>query len=187
MVMHMNSFWPEGLSLKDVRSPYEVLQIAQQEWEKETGGAMTLLLQLAKSESGHAMIIVHAKYIPSDRTALLLKVIHRANDPYPVTIQPRSEQLPEFLKKSYYQIGFGDFSAVAGGVREGLQGRTVTNKWVSDTPLEFHQKLSEALNLSEVTSAILGLASEVAPENPEDSGDAPPNESPTEEPEDGEG
>lgn len=176
----MNEFWPEGLSLKDLISPYEMLRLAQQEWEQKSDGAMVLVLERDRSEDGHTVIIVYARYIPSNRTASLLKVIHRQSVPYPVTIHPRSENLPAFLKRSHYQPGIGDFSGVAGIMREATKGRTVTNRWVSDTPSEFREKLAEAFNLSDVKTAILGLASEVAPQPPEDSASAAQNDDPTE-------
>uniref|UniRef100_UPI004056E854 hypothetical protein n=1 Tax=Candidatus Electrothrix sp. TaxID=2170559 RepID=UPI004056E854 len=95
----MSIFWPEGLSVSDVRSPYEILENAQEEWETASDGVLTLVLQ--ESEDDKSIVItVHAKHLPSNRTATLLSVIHRLNEPYPVTIRPRDENIPNFLKKS---------------------------------------------------------------------------------------
>lgn len=167
----MNSFWPDGLSIDDTQSPYEVLQSAREEWERESARAMTLVLQQAESESGNAMIIVHAKHVASNRTATLLSVVHRPNEPYPATIQPKKEELPDILKRSHYELGFGgvDFA-----VR--MQGRTVTNEWVSDTPSEFREKLIKAFNLSLVKTAILSLASDVSSDTSKDDGNAAQDE-----------
>ncbi|MCI5220789.1 MAG: hypothetical protein D3914_16745 [Candidatus Electrothrix sp. LOE2] len=154
----MNIFWPEGLSVSDVQSPYEVLETAREEWETASNGVLTLVLQRSKSEDGKTMIItVHAKHIPSNRTAALFSVIHRLNESYPITIRPREEgQLPNILRKSYYQPGMNDYNERISG--ESVGG-TVTNKWVSDTPSEFREKLTEAFNLSEVKAAVLNLTS----------------------------
>lgn len=163
----MSSFWPDDLSLKDTQPPYEMLQSAREEWENQTEGAMTLIFQQDESESGNAMITVHAKHVPSNRTASLLSVIHRPNEPYPATIQPRKERLPDILKKSYYRSELDDWS-----VRTGMKGGTITNEWVSDTPSEFRKKLSEAFNSSPVKTAILGLACDSSSEAPENKGEA---------------
>uniref|UniRef100_UPI0040571BD8 hypothetical protein n=1 Tax=Candidatus Electrothrix sp. TaxID=2170559 RepID=UPI0040571BD8 len=37
--------------------------------------------------------------------------------------------------------------------------KLITNKWVSDTPSEFREKLTKAFNLSEVKAAVLNLTS----------------------------
>nr|VFK27668.1 MAG: hypothetical protein BECKMB1821G_GA0114241_102924 [Candidatus Kentron sp. MB]VFK33043.1 MAG: hypothetical protein BECKMB1821I_GA0114274_103925 [Candidatus Kentron sp. MB]VFK75707.1 MAG: hypothetical protein BECKMB1821H_GA0114242_102925 [Candidatus Kentron sp. MB] len=159
----MNSFWPEDLSLDDTQPPYEVLKSAREEWERETGGAMTLVLQQAESESNDAMIIVHAKHVATNRTATLLSVIHRPNEPYPATIQPRREKLPNILKRSYYEPGTGELASALSmsNIMTG-EGQTVTNEWVSDTPSEFREKLSKAFNSSPVKTAILALACDVS-------------------------
>ncbi|OHB59991.1 MAG: hypothetical protein A2167_06830 [Planctomycetes bacterium RBG_13_46_10] len=167
----MNSFWPDGLSIDDTQPPYEVLQIAREEWELKSAGALTLILQKAESESGYAMIIVHAKHVVSNRTATLLSVIHRPNEPYPATIQPRKEELPDILKRSHYEPGFGEIAMSMSG-----QGRTVENEWVSDTPSELRKKLSKAFNLSSVKTAILSLASDVSSDTSKDEGRAAQDE-----------
>ncbi|MCI5120970.1 MAG: hypothetical protein D3908_07255 [Candidatus Electrothrix sp. AUS4] len=153
----MSIFWPKGLSVSDVRSPYEILESAKDEWETATEGMLTLVLQKSESEDGIETIIIHAKHIPSNRTVTLFSVIHRLNESYPVTIRPREEEeLPVILKKSYYQPGTGTIGVVKATLRE---GKMVTNKWVADTPSEFREKLTEAFNLSAVKSAVLNLTS----------------------------
>lgn len=162
----MSSFWPEGLSVSDVRVPYEILEAAREEWETASNGVLTLVLQKSESEDGIETITVHAKHIPSNRTVTLFSVIHRQKEFYPVTIQPREkEKLPSILKKSYYQpksqgIGIGLGVVMKATQREEKTvTKKFTNKWVSDTPSEFTEKLTEAFNLSVVKSAVLNLAS----------------------------
>ena len=153
----MSNFWPKGIELSDTQSPMEILGTAKDEWESNSGGALTLVLQMAESKSGNSMIIVHAKHNPTNRTATLFSVVHRPKAPYPATIQPREDDLPNFLKKSYYKPGI-DISAVT-GFAGGIQGRIVENEWVSNTPAEFRAKLEEVFNLGVVKGQILNLVS----------------------------
>lgn len=146
----MSRFWPEGLSLSDTQSPYEVLEIASEEWETASNGALTLVIEQTEAERENAKITVHAKHVPSNRTATLFSIIHRLSAPYPVTIQPREDNLPDILKKSYYDPGIDGISWLT-------RGRTVENEWVSDTPSEFREKLSKAFNLSIVKAVVLSL------------------------------
>ncbi|MCI5191267.1 MAG: hypothetical protein D3905_16080 [Candidatus Electrothrix sp. AS4_5] len=152
----MSKFWPEGLSVSDIRSPYEILEAAREEWETASNGVLTLVLQKSESEDGIETITVHAKHIPSNRTVTLFPVIHLLGSPYPITIQPKVNNLPNILKKSYYQMGTNDYDEI---LSEERVGGTVTNKWVSDTPSEFTEKLTKAFNLSEVKAAVLNLTS----------------------------
>jgi len=171
----MSNFWPSGIELSDTQSPFEILETARQDWETNSDSVFTLVLQRATSEAGNAMIIVHAKHIPSERTATLLSVIHRPNAPYPATIQPKDEDLPNTFKKSYYRPGMADVSV---GAVLGTQGSTVTNKWVSDTPSEFRSKLVDAFNLSTIKTEVLNLASNVAPDTPTNSEEPTEDEAP---------
>ncbi len=169
----MNKFWPKGLSVTDAQSPDEILEAACEEWENATEGVFTLVFQKSKSEAGIETITVHAKHIPSNRTSTLFSVTHRLNEPYPVCIQPREKvNLPNILKKSYYQYnpkyyqyGPDEFPSEFEGEHEheheygDEEGWTITNEWVSDTPSEFREKLTEAFNLSVVKSAVLNLTS----------------------------
>lgn len=148
----MSSFWPKGIELKDTQSPREILTTAQDDWETGSEGVMTLALQDAKSRSGHSMIIVHAKHIPSNRTATLFSVIHRPNNPYPAMIQPEDEDLPEFLQK------FEPQPKPLIETLASLQGQ-LPNLWVSDTPSEFRARLADVFNLGSIKSIILNLAS----------------------------
>lgn len=147
----MSGFWPAGIDLMDTASPLEILITAQNEWEKSSGGKLTLAFQEAHTESGHAMIIVHAKFIPGNRTATFFSVVHRLKAPYPVLIQPDEENLPDFLKKNYRTVGIGEIGTRA------FYGREIENKWVSDTPKEFRSKLKDVLNLGSVKSVVLSL------------------------------
>jgi hypothetical protein len=153
----MSNYWPSGLELSDTQSPREILKVAQEEWYTSSEGVMELVLQDAESESGNSMIIVHAKHVPSNRTSTLLSVVHRPDNPYPVTIQLEDEDLPNFLKKSYY-LPDPMSSARATAKRLDMSGQTIENRWVSDTPAEFRKKLAEAFNLGAVKSRILNLA-----------------------------
>jgi hypothetical protein len=168
----MSSFWPDGVELSDTQSPKDILNTAQEEWQTASDGILQLVLQDAKSESGHSMIIVHAKNVASNRTATLFSIVHQPGKPYPVTIQPEKEDLPTFLKKSYYDqyalrksytkdlelakiIGSSAFPYINRPLD--LDLKPVVNQWVSDTPSEFRKKLSEAFNLGIVKREILNL------------------------------
>ncbi|MCI5164332.1 MAG: hypothetical protein D3917_20450 [Candidatus Electrothrix sp. AX5] len=174
----MSSFWPEGLSISDIQSPYSpysILENAREEWETISDGVLTLVLQSSESEDSNAIITVHAKHIPTNRTAALFSIIHRLKEPYPVTIRPRNENIPNFLKKSYQLSRTSAGSAVTKVVAE-LEAinnpmsikktqELITNKWVSDTPSEFRKKLADAFNLSVIKSAVLNLTSSVSSES----------------------
>ncbi|TWU59729.1 hypothetical protein Poly51_00010 [Rubripirellula tenax] len=149
----MNQFWPYDLNLDDTSSPHEILCDAKEEWAEQSGGLLDLVIQEAESTSGHDMLIVHAKHVPSNRTVTLFSVVHRSDTPYPARIQPRDDELPDLFKKSYYRPGIGDMSAALGGVA----GRQVENKWVCDTPAEFRSKLSKVFDLGVLKSEVLSL------------------------------
>jgi hypothetical protein len=156
----MSNFWPSGLELSDTQSPREILKAAQNDWRTNSNGAMDLVFQDAKSKSGNRMIIVHAKHIANDRTATLFSIVHRPEHPYPATIQLKEDDLPQLLKKSYYQQGskgIGLANSIAGLMD--TPGKTVSNEWVSETPAEFRKKLADAFNSGLVKSEVLNLAS----------------------------
>jgi hypothetical protein len=154
----MSNFWPKGIELTDTESPRQILDTAQREWNAESSGVLTLVFQETKSESGNDMIIVHAKHVPSNRTVTLFSVIYRPNTPYPVTIQPKDDVLPNYLKKSYYKPGTVDTALIESRILNS-QGHQVTNDWVADAPSEFRRKLEEVFNLGIVKSEILSLVS----------------------------
>jgi hypothetical protein len=154
----MSNFWPKGFELTDTESPRQILETAQREWNAESSGVLTLVFQETKSESGNDMIIVHAKHVPSNRTVTLFSVIYRPNTPYPATIQPKDDILPNYLKKSYYKPGTLDNALVGSGILNS-QGCQILNDWVSDAPAEFRKKLEEVFNLGIVKSEILSLVS----------------------------
>jgi hypothetical protein len=170
----MSNFWPKGIEISDTQSPMQILETAQEEWVNNSNGVMTLRLQGTKSESGNDMIIVHAKHVPSNRTITLFSVIYRPNTPYPATIQPKEDELPNYLKKSYYPNTFSErqsrlkeemrkvsiieTSKLAEVYRE---EQKVNNIWVSDDPSEFREKLEKVFNLGIVKADILNLLSTV--------------------------
>jgi len=158
----MSNFWPTGFDLSDTASPKQILLIAQEEWATQSDGGMLLLLRNCKSQGGNDMIIVDAKYVPANRTTTLFQVVHRPGTPYPVTIQPKGQDLPDFLKKSYHQPGMGAIAAVTKAMCLG-QGNDVTNEWVADTPSEFRTKLTAVFNLGTTKSEILNLVSGGSP------------------------
>jgi hypothetical protein len=166
----MSDFWPKGLELSDTASPMEILEAAQSDWNTNSHGALTLVFQKAKAKSGNDIIIVHAKHIPSKRTATLFSVVHRPNTPYPISIQPKNDDLPTFLMKSYYKPGVTQ-SLLKDSFEQVHGGKTVTNYWVSDTPSEFRTKLGEVFNLGIVKSEILNLASNIRAVTTDDGGD----------------
>lgn len=155
----MSSFWPAGIELSDTQSPREILEAAKEDWQTSSDGIMDLILQDTESQSGNSMIVVHAKHVVSRRTATLFSVIHRFEQPYPATIEIKGEDLPTFLKKFYYKPSSTEnFLSMSIGTIDKM-GRTVSNKWVSDTPPEFRKKLTDAFNLGAVKGEILNLAS----------------------------
>ncbi|EKV01122.1 hypothetical protein Lepto7375DRAFT_3265 [Leptolyngbya sp. PCC 7375] len=157
----MSNFWPNGLELSDTQSPREILKVAQDDWYKSSNGIMTLIFQDEESKTGNQIIIVHANHVLSNRTATLFSVVHRPEIPYPVTIFPREDELPNILRKSYQKKSVTGISVAS--VFQDLE-TTVSNPWVSETPSEFRKKLSDVFNLGIVKSTILNLAS-IAAEN----------------------
>jgi hypothetical protein len=152
----MSNFWPKGIEISDTQSPRQILEAARNDWDEHSNGNMTLILQESESDSGNDVIIVHAKHFSGNRTTTLFTVISRPNAPYPATIQPRKEFLPDALKRTYYKPG----------ILEGVQttvdfrsGKEIINDWVSDSPSEFRTNLEQVFNLSPVKSAILNLLS----------------------------
>ncbi len=154
----MTNYWPSGLDLSDTSSPLEILQSARDEWTEQSKGLLTLVIQEAKSTCNNHMLIVHAKHVPSNRTVTLFSVVHRPDAPYPATIQPRGDELPNVFKKSYYKPGFAN---IAAGMALS-QSREVTNEWVCDTPSEFRPKLERVFNLGALKSEVLSLVSQDA-------------------------
>lgn len=152
----MSHYWPSGLELSDTQSPKEILKVAQEDWHTNGNGVVELILQDAKSESGNSMIIVHAKHVPSNRTCRLFSIVHRPNTPYPVTIQPEDDDLPSFLRKT--SIPSRD------ELDQIIAGTAWNNKWVSDTPAEFREKLSEMFNRGVTKSLVLNLISNASQE-----------------------
>jgi len=164
----MSSFWPEDITIEDTRSPKEILEEAQIDWEENTDGIMSLVLQDSDSGTGSSMLIVHATHLPSNITAELFSVVWRSGFPYPSAIQPRKEDdIPQFLKKKY-SVKVKNPNSIGGLVRSntGLTGmlaeeetyKTVENHWVADTPVEFEQKLASAFKLASVKRIVLNLA-----------------------------
>jgi hypothetical protein len=153
-------FWPEGLELSDTESPREILDSAREDWESTSGNVMTLLFQEAKAQSGDDMIIVHAKHVPSNRTASLFEVVHRPNAPYPVTIQPKDEKLPKYLKKSYRRES--PYSAISASAISAMTqaGQLVENEWVAESPGEFRKRLGKVFNLGVTKAEVLNLVSQ---------------------------
>jgi hypothetical protein len=162
----MSSFWPDGFEISDTESPRDILNTAKEDWQKNSNGLMDLVLQDAESESGNPMIIVHAKHVVKNRTSMLFSIVHQPEQPYPVTIEPKGEKLPTFLQKSYYepstqlQQAFATVSVMARRDQSPKQVvKQVVNRWVSDTPSEFREKLVEVFNLGFIKREILNLAS----------------------------
>ncbi|NEQ47341.1 MAG: hypothetical protein F6K00_28915 [Leptolyngbya sp. SIOISBB] len=149
----MASYWPKGVDLKDISSPRTILESAQQEWVDHSDGLLTLIIQDTQSTDGDAMLVVYAKHMPSNRTVTLFSVVHRTDAPYPARIQPRNEELPNFLKKTYTRSDAADLDKV---VRQ-MTANTIVNTWVCDTPSEFRSRLEDVFDLGTVKSEILNL------------------------------
>jgi hypothetical protein len=153
--MIVTNFWPSGLNLDDTSSPLEILEAAKREWYQQSHGLLTLEIQEAESQTKNRMLIVHARHVQSNRTVTLFSVIHRPGAPYPASIEPRDNMLPDILRRSYYKPSFADF---AGSIRSATGGH-VTNEWVCDTPSEFRSKLAKVFNLGTIKSEVLSLVS----------------------------
>lgn len=153
----MSKFFPSGIRLDDNHTPKEILQDAVRDWETESMGQLTLVLQPGNAQDGDEMILVHGKHVPSNRTISLFSVVSRSGSPYPTRIQPRNDEMPIFYKKSYYKPGIAD------DIDFDLQGRNVTNKWVAETPAEFREKLVDAFNLGTIKTELLNLICDVSP------------------------
>lgn len=168
----MSKFFPGGIQLNDTQTPREILQDAVHDWETESEGQLTLIFQSATTKDGDDMIFVHGKHVPSNRTVTLFSVVSRPGSPYPARIQPRNNELPTYYRKSYYEPGL-----MAGlALKADMQGRTVTNEWVAETPSEFRAKLVDAFNLGVVKSELLNLLCG-APQ-PDSEADQPADEAP---------
>lgn len=149
----MSKFFPVGIQLNDTQTPIEILQDAVRDWETESEGQLTLILQTGTATDGDDMIFVHGKHVPSNRTITLFSVVFRPGGPYPARIQLKTNELPTYYRKSYFQPGLVDGLTL----KADMQGRTVTNEWVAETPSEFRTKLVNAFNLGVVKSEILNL------------------------------
>lgn len=157
----MPSFWPSGLELSDTATPMNILLDASNEWKINSEGLLELIAQTAQSKSGNDMIIVHAKHVPTNRTASILSIVMRPGLPYPVRIQPKENDMPDIFKKNYLRpsnpLGFtAAAQAAAKGLLNDIQSVEV-NQWVAETPSEFRRKLADAFNLGVTKSIILNL------------------------------
>lgn len=168
----MTSYWPSNLELSDTAAPMDILRDASEDWRVNSQGLLELVMQVVQSKSGNDMILVHAKHIPSNRTASLLSVVMRPNNPYPARIQPKEDELPNFFKKTYVRSGYSAGSLGIESALKSIQGLqlTETNQWVAETPSEFRAKLADAFNLGALKSIVLNLvASDAQPETDDES------------------
>lgn len=155
-------FWPEGLSIKDMRSPRQIILEANEDWVSKSEGVLTLGLEEAVTDnSGNSSMNVFANNTTNHNTIVLFKIHQRVNLTYPVAIQLREEDLPNHLKKSYYSHSVKSAFGQAGAISQMFgEGQLIKNEWVSDTPTEFRKHLEKALNTSYVKRAILSLFSD---------------------------
>ncbi len=154
----MGSFWPKGIDIKDVAAPYEILQLANQDWLTESEGLLSLVIQEKEPEEGMEEFIVHALHIPSDRSVTLFSVTQLGDTPYPARITLRGDRIPIFLQKEYHRTKKG-ILADANALYESKE--LIANKWVSETPADFRKHLSEALNSSETKSVVFSLLASI--------------------------
>jgi hypothetical protein len=154
----MTNYWPQGLDLIDAKTPFEILCEAQTEWKSSSGGVLKLILQIAESQAGHHMIVVHAEHVASNRTASLFSVISRKSHPYPARLQPKDEELPNFFKKSYKTQNFSAMASIPALMNQSKE-EWRENEWVAETPSEFRIKLQDVFNLGNIKSIILNLLS----------------------------
>lgn len=147
----MSIFWPSDINIQDTEPPIKILKGAKNDWEENSKGNLTLLFDKSTDETT-TNITVYAEHTSSKKTATLFSIMHRSQNPYPVTIKPVYIDLPNHLKKSYYEPGITEVVT-----DYGFKGRTVENKWVSDTPSEFRSKLSDVFKLGGIKHIILSL------------------------------
>lgn len=152
----MNSFFPTGLDIEDIESPVGILREAAADWKVDSGGVLLLNLRDSLTESGNVLIYVSAIHTVVKREGGLFTVVHRRNQPYPVRIYLKDDDLPNILKKSYYRKPTPGLTELTSPF-SGRPGETVHNPWVSDTPAEFRDKLKKAFNDGSVTSIIQNI------------------------------
>lgn len=148
----MGSFWPQGLDIKDIAAPYEILGEAKRDWLAESNGVLSLAIQEREPDQGMEEFIIHLLHTPSDRSVALFSVVHQADNPYPARITLRETRIPMLLQKKRYSS-----KAMADFVTAAERGDALGTKWVSETPSEFRNHLSEVLNSTEIKSEIYGL------------------------------
>ena len=150
----MSDFWPDDLELEDTSSPREILEEARAEWEERSGGRLTLVFQdLGAQPDGESeRTVVHAKDVPTRRTAELFTVVHQRDSPYPAALEPRRQDLPNVLRRRYYVPGEDDDEP------DFYRGYWKDNESVAESPGEFRTKLREVLNMGATKSRVISLA-----------------------------
>ena len=153
----MSNFWPLDLNLTDCVTPRDILSEAQNEWGREGKGIFELVFRNTKSETGNELVIVYAQHRQSRKTAKLFQVLHRPDKPFPVTIQPEIEALPEVFQREYKKTVSSGFSSIAHLMNPQERIINVTNDWVATTPAEFRENLSRAFQSDSVRSQLLNM------------------------------
>jgi len=154
----MSDYWPDDLDLTDTRSPLEILESVRKELIAMSGNRLTLDFAGTETSDNRVSMPVYAREVSSRRTATLFEVTHLRGLSYPVRIIPVTEELPDFLRKEYWEPKSGRSSDLSPILQSMVGvGMKVTNEWVCDTPAEFSDKIQKMLKRSEVKRAILGL------------------------------
>ncbi len=146
----MVNFWPKNLVLKNSASPFEIIEEAKKDWFEKSQGLIRLEIHPLGNRDGLSHYAISALHIPTDRSTTLFELSHREGAVYPIKIKPRPDPIPNSLRKTYYQPGFGE-------IKPEFQGRLVENKLVAQNPFEFTNNLSEVLTSDETTAEILSL------------------------------
>lgn len=157
--------WPDDLRVEEVVAPEEILQEQADYLTKRMGSLILGFVEKSISENRIDLKFI-VKSNRFDAQYCLFTVMHRKEFDYPVAIDPPDIDLPNYLKKQYYQPSVTE--SVSDALKAGNQfntlglllsssGKTIENAWVAATPKEFSDKIGVILKSAEVRSVIVSL------------------------------
>lgn len=153
----LRDLWPDDIRTEGMLPPEEILRQQAEHLEKRTNGL--LIADVLRTETADRVILGFEVYAPRINSRVrLFGAQHRAEDDYPVAIEPPKDDLPAFLKESYYRPGTVESAAAAVG-NLGLTGHVVKNEWIADSPMEFTEKVGRVLALPAVKARVVSLIS----------------------------